>query len=347
MSRIFTILLALTFAAAVSAQPAKKKAQSKASAKTAVQSTPEPQVAASALPVLSKKEPKFAGFTGSFVKFGKAAGNSRPFSISVEYKPWFFEISGSANADHNTADLDILLDDIVGVLAYYDAPGKAPDGSTYQAGLFDFMLYLDDSPIKVSNLNFKLLSKAVAGNAVLRQAENWNFAPGAVFKQKKYDDPIFEAQADPLDKATLAKAEQAEKKRIADSIATEKKRVQDSIARVEKRRKDSIAAERRRVEDSIAEFEALKEQARKKAAAAKKKRPVVEEYDDEDEDEEEYVPVKKKKPAAKPAATKKKKRVVVEEYDDEDEEEYVPPVKKKKPVAAPAKKKKRVVDDDE
>ena len=203
-------------------------------------------------PKLTTKEPSFMGFTGSFMKFGSVSGGGRPFTMLVEYKPWFFELSGVANAGHNTSDLDYLSDDIVVILAYYDALGKTSDGTTYQAGIFDFMLYLDDAPIKVSNLKITLKGKAEAGSSVLNQAKTWNFEQGKVFNTPKYSDKITKAQAIAIDKIDIQKEQEAEKKRVADSIATEKKRVADSIATEKKRVADSIATEKKRVADSIA-----------------------------------------------------------------------------------------------
>jgi hypothetical protein len=203
-------------------------------------------------PKLTTKEPSFTGFTGSFLKFGNVSGNNRPFTMLVEYKPWFFEIGGIASAGHNTEDLDFLLENIVVVLAYYDAQGKAPDGTVYQAGFFDFMVYLDDEPIKISNLKIALKGKAESGSATLNQAKTWNFEQGKVFKMPKYSNDIMKAQASALDKIDIVREEEAAKKRVADSIATEKKRVADSIAIEKKRVADSIATEKKRVADSIA-----------------------------------------------------------------------------------------------
>jgi len=331
MKKFFLLLsLVLILANSAFAQAAKKKTTPAPASKNApvAKAAPAP-VSLAVAPKLADKEPSFAGFTGSFFKFGNMSGDSRPFSVTIEYKPWFFEVKGLANAGHNTEDLDIILEDIIGVMAYYDAQGKAADGTSYQAGLFDFMVYLDDEPIKVSNLSITLIDKAAAGSAVLAQAKTWNFEPGKVFKTPKYSNDVIKAQAGAMDKADIAKEEAAakkrvsdsiaaEKKRVADSIAAEKKRVTDSIAKIEKRKKDSIAKEKKRVADSIAEIEALKEQAKRKAAAAKKKKAVVEE---EDEDDEDYEPPKKKAPP------KKKKKPVVEEDDEEDDEP--PPPKKK------------------
>jgi len=288
--------LILVLAGAAVAQTAKKN-----------QSGPPPQPAKSIVgasaPKLTTKEPSFAGFTGSFFKFGNVSGANRPFTMSIEYKPWFFEVSGLANAGHNTEDLDILLEDIIGVLAYYDAQGKAPDGTDYQAGLFDFMVYLDDKSIKVSNLKIELKGKATQGSTVLGQAKTWNFEPGSVFKATKYSNEIVKAQAKAMDISDIEKEEAAAKKRVKDSIAAEKKRVDDSIAKEKKRVKDSIAAEKQRVDDSIAkekkrvakekkriadsiaDAEELKKEEKRKAAAAKKKK----------QEEEDEAPVKKKK----------------------------------------------------
>jgi len=293
---LFLLSLVIILANSAFAQTKKKAA----SAPKATVQEPAPKAATGSIPKLETKEPSFAGFTGSFVKYGKVSGSNRSFNMSVEYRPWFFEVSGIANADYNTQDLD---EDVIVVLAYYDARGKTADGVNYQAGLFDLMIYFDDEPIKISNLNFKLIGEAAAGSEIIAQAKTWNFEQGRVFKTKKYDNAIIKAQAAALDKSDIAKEQAAAKKRAADSIAKEEKRVADSIAREEKRKKDSIAREGKRrrdsiemerVADSIAEFEALKEQAKRRAAARKK--VVEEDYDDED-----YDPPPKKK-------TTKKKR---------------------------------------
>jgi len=307
------------------AQSAKKRATTQ-KATTAKQGTavekPALKAATGIAPKLETKDPSFIGFTGSFVKFGRVTGEERPFTFAVEYSPWFFEVKGTANAGYNTPDLD---DDAIVVLAYYNAQGKAADGTNYQAGLFDLMIYFDGEPIKISNLSFTLTGKAAAGAAVLAQAKTWNLEQGRVFRTKRYDDPIFRSRATALDKIDIERELAAAKKRTADSIAREEKRVSDSIARVEKRRRDSIARERQRVIDSIAEYEALREQARRKAAAQKKRR-AVEEYD-YDDDEEDYEPPPKKRSSKKAASAKKRR--VVEEYDD-DEEDYEPPPPRRK-----------------
>jgi hypothetical protein len=276
-------------------------------------------------PKLDSKEPSFAGFTGSFVKFGAVSGGNRSFTLNVEYKPWFFEISGAANAGINTEDLDILLEDIVAVVAYYDAKGKAED-TDYQAGIFDAMLYLEDNPINVSNLKITLKGKAASGASVLNQAQKWNFEKGEVFKNQKYSNAVFRAQAATLDKSDIEREQKAEKKRVADSIAREEKKVADSIAKIEKRKRDSIAAEKKRVSDSIAEVKALEEKARRKAAAEKKRKA------EEEQEELSRKKTKKKKPAVeeddedeKPRKKTKKRKVVVEEDEDDD-----PPLKKKR-----------------
>jgi len=305
----FLLSLVLVLASTVVAQTAKKKS---------TEPPPQPQPAkslnSSSAPKLSTKEPSFAGFTGSFFKFGDVSGGNRPFTMSIEYKPWFFEVSGLANAGHNTEDLDILLEDIIGVLAYYDAQGKAPDGTDYQAGLFDFMVYLDDKAIKVSNLKIDLKGKAAPGSAVLGQAKTWSFEPGSVFKATKYSNDIVKAQARAMDRSDIEKEEAAAKKRVTDSIAKEKKRVDDSIAREKKRVKDSIAAEKQRVADSIAkekkrvakekkriadsiaEAEELKKEEKRKAAAARKKKAAMQE-EEEDEAPKKKTSKKKKKSA--------------------------------------------------
>jgi hypothetical protein len=260
------LLMAFVFASTAEAQANKKKA-----AAAPAKATKPASLAVA--PKLSTKEPAFAGFTGSFMQFGNVSGNNRPFTMAVEYKQWIFEVKGTANAGHNTPDLDALLEDIVAVVAYYDAVGKAADGTDYQAGLFDLMIYLEDSPIKVSDLNFTLKGKAAQGSSIITQAKKWNFEPGQVFKTQKYSSAIFKAQAATLDKSDIEREEKAEKKRVADSIAKVEKMKRDSIAKVEKMKRDSIA-----------KVEKMKK---------KRKKPVVE--DDEDEDEDEPPRKKRKK----------------------------------------------------
>jgi len=327
MKRIL-LSLVLVLAGAAIAQTKKKSAEPPKPTKNAVSASSS--ATKSSAPKLTTKEPSFAGFTGSFLEFGKVSGENRPFTMSIDYKPWFFEISGLANAGHNTGDLDILLEDIVTVLAYYDAVGNAPDGTNYQAALFDFMIYLDDEAIKVSNLKIDLKGKAEAGSSVLNQAKTWNFEQGKVFKTPKYSNSIIKAQASAMDKSDIAREKAAAKKRVADSIAREKQRVADSIAKEEQRVADSIARikkqiakEKKRIADSIAEAEAeaevLRREEKRKAAAAKKRKAAIQEEEDEDDEP----PVRKKAPP------KKKPTFTVEE----DEDDAPPPPKKKKRVA--------------
>jgi hypothetical protein len=316
MKKSIILLLAFILANSAFAQTTSKK---KAPSNTVAQPAAVTKSAAVA-PKLVDKDPLFMGFTGSFIKFGRVSGNGRSFTMSAGFRPWFFEIKGVVDADHNTEELDALIGDIVTVVAYYNAQGKAQDGTSYQAGIFDFMMYLDDEPLKISNLSITLTDKAAAGATVLEQAKTWNFEQGKIFRTKKYDNGIIKAQATALDRSDIAKEKKKTKKRTADSIAKEKKRVEDSTKLASKKKRDSIARERQRIEDSIAEYEALKEQARRKAAAAKKKRQM------EEEDEDDYEPPKKK------ATSTKKKRVV-----EEDEDDYEPPPKKKT-------KKKRLED---
>lgn len=298
MKKILILLLSVMLASSAFAQ-AKKKGASAAKATTKAKTTAKATTSQPAkpslavAPKLSDKEPSFVGFTGSFIQFGKISSEGRSFTIRVEYKPWFFEATGIANAGHNNAELG---EDVIAVLAYYNAPGKTADGVDYQAGFFDLTMSLDDEPVRVSNLKFTLIGGATAGAAVLNQAKTWNFEPGRVFRIQKYSGDVIKAEAGAYDKGDFEREMAAAQKRVADSIARERKRVDDSIA----------AAER-------------EEERRKKAAAAKKRRQ-VEEYDDDDD----YEPPPKKRTQTKQA----KKRRVVEEYDDDDD--YEPPPKKRK-----------------
>ncbi|MCL2100923.1 MAG: hypothetical protein FWH22_04345 [Fibromonadales bacterium] len=336
MKKYLLLFLAILLVNSAFAQATKKKGTSaKAPAKAAPKATgktgtvapaPAPAVKSLAVaPKLDTKEPSFAGFTGSFVNFGRISGEDRPFTMTIEYRPWFFEVSGIANAGYNTPDLG---EDVIVILAYYDAPGKAADGTDYQAGLFDLQMLLDDERVKISNLRFNLTGKAAAGSPVLNQARTWNFEQGRVFRVSKYEGDIIKAEATAFDKADIAREEAAAQKRVADSIERERKRVDDSIARVEKRRSDSIAAVRERERQRIEQER--EDERRRKAAAAQKKRRVVEEYDDDDDDY--YEQPRRKAPT--------KKRRPVEEYYDDEDDYYEPPPKKRTPT-----KKRRVVEE--
>ncbi|MCL2260012.1 MAG: hypothetical protein FWC15_01500 [Fibromonadales bacterium] len=313
---LFLLSLIFIFANSAFAQTKKKATAAKAPATKSEVPAKKSEVSTAksapkgAVPKLNAKEPSFAGFTGSFIKFGPVSGNDRSFTMSVEYAPWFFEIKGTANANYLTPDLG---DDVIAVLAYYNALGKTADGADYQAGLFDLMIYLDDEPVKISNLSFALTGQAAAGSSVLAQAKTWNFSQGQVFRMAKYESPILTAQATYLDKSHIERENAAAKKRVADSIAREKKRVSDSIAKEEKRVKDSISAHRKAVRDSIEREEA----AAKRASVATKKKKKRAEVDDDFDDEEE-----------RPPRQKKKRKPVIEE-DDEDEDP-MPVAKKKK-----------------
>lgn len=345
MKRIATLLMMGLMAMPVLAAPKKKN---KAVSETASVVTSEAaQTAAAApsrgaAPELTSKDPKFKGFSGSFLDFGKMSAGSREFKIKVEFAPWFFEYTGKVNAAHNTADLDIMFDQMDVVIAYYDAPGVNGDGVPYQAGIFDVMLYLDDEPTRITEATVRLLGPASAGASTLAKALTWgSFAPGAVFTNPNYSKDITTAQGDALDKADIVKAKKAEEKRIADSIADykkEQKRLADSTAnyareqkRLEKERERKRLEEQQRLADEEAARQAVLEK-------KKKKKKVIAEEATEDEAvaAEDEAPVVKKK--------KKKKKVIAEEAVEDEAaavEEEAPVVKKKK------KKKKVVVEDEE
>jgi len=335
MKRI--VLFSMLFALVGFSFAAKKKNAEPASAATPEVSAPAKAFAASKseAPSLWSNEPKFQGFTGSFIKYGKMSAGSREFTIRVEHSPWFFEYSGKVNAAHNTADLDIYSDEVVAVVAYYDAAGKTSEGQAYQAGMFDVMLFLEDEQTRISEAKVKLIGPAgqeSAGSDILAKAKTHTaLTDGAVFKDAKFEKQITQAQADALDKSAIIAAQKVEQKRIADSVATERKRVADSVATEKKRVADSIATEQKRVEklekarkkelkrqaDSVATYQAEQQRIADEAAAPKKKKKkkaVVEESSDEEAvvaDEEEAPVVKKKK--------KKKKKVVVEDEEAEEE----------------------------
>jgi hypothetical protein len=202
MKKYLVLLLALVLAASPSwSAPKKSKATVKKAKTTAVESKPK-----GTAPKLSSKEPKFQGFTNGFLQFGEMEGNRRSFSMELKASPWFLRVSGTVGAGVNTEDLDIMNnDEVVAVLAYYDAPGKTAGGVDYQAAPFDFMIYMDIDnqfqPTVITNLKFSLEGEAAGKTAekVLKQAQTWNLASGKVWLASAYKDAVFGAQADPLD----------------------------------------------------------------------------------------------------------------------------------------------------
>jgi hypothetical protein len=234
------LLLLLTFALLASPAWSQSKSKSKTGKKSKAETVKLVE------PKLTSKIPKFQGFDGSFITFGSVEGKSRGFSMRIEFAPWFFEVEGSVDAGVNTEDLDILGEDLLAVLAYYDATGTTKAKDTYQSAPFDFMLYvnMDNNlePTVIKNLNINLVGDPAALPAavkVLKQAKTWSLAPGKAFTLPSSSDAVFEAQADPLYKSDLqVLAEQAQK--VKDSIAAAEKRTQDSIAAYEQFKADSI-----------------------------------------------------------------------------------------------------------
>jgi hypothetical protein len=367
MKRILLLLLLATLA--VPSFAAKKKASAKKET-PAAEAVAVPRSASAAnyqseAPALTDNAVQFKAFSGSFIKYGNMSAGSRPFTLKIEYSPWFFEYTGKVNAAHNTADLDIYENEVVAVVAYHDAPGKTAEGIAYQAGLFDVMIYLEDEPTRISETSVKLVGVAAQENAaapVLAQAKTFaGLVPGQVFSDPANEKALTAAQADALDKSAMQAAQKAEQKRKADSLTAEKLRVADSIKAEKLRIADSVKAEKLRVADSVKaeklrvadsvkaykrEQKRLDDDAAAAAAASKKKKKkkkaVVEEDASADEsvaadESDEPVVVKKKK---------KKKKAMVEE--DASADESVAADESDEPVVVKKKKKKKkaVVEED-
>jgi hypothetical protein len=177
-------------------------------------------------PVLETKAPSYQGFESGFVTFGEMEGSAFPFTLSVEASPWFLEVKGKVESGINRVDLSSLGDDLVGVLAYYDAEGLTKNRVLYQSAPYDFQFYVRRNqkfePAVVQDLEIRLLgepSMLPIADKVLRDAQNWSLARGKAFTMTVYANELNKAQTTPLYKENL------------DELALEQKRKVESLTK--------------------------------------------------------------------------------------------------------------------
>jgi hypothetical protein len=177
-------------------------------------------------PVLETKAPSYQGFESGFVTFAEMEGTSFPFSLVVEASPWFFEVKGKVESGINRVDLPSLGDDLVGVLAYYDAEGITKNRVLYQSAPYDFQFYVRKNqkfePAVIQDLEIRLLGEPAMlpiADKVLRDAQNWSLARGKAFTMTVYANELYKAQTSPLYKENL------------DELALEQKRKVESLTK--------------------------------------------------------------------------------------------------------------------
>ncbi|MCF0224387.1 MAG: hypothetical protein HUK20_08960 [Fibrobacter sp.] len=227
-------------------------------------------------------KPEFQAFSGALVKLKKAEHGFHKFMLRIEAAPWAFEAQGEVQSPGGDSDLLIngLFDgDVYAVLAYIPSPSVGADGLEYQTGLFDMMLFYEDEPTQIRNLEFKLLPPANDewAQGILSDAATSSSILGNIWNGK-YNKAITRASAVPIDKNKLM-AMQRKNKRANDddgTISPRKRRVSaDTEVEQEKPKKvkrklpkddddDTISSRKRRLEDEEKQEETPKKKKKKK-----------------------------------------------------------------------------------
>ncbi len=258
-------------------------------------------------------KPEFQAFSGALLKLKKADKGYHKFMLTVDVAPWAFQATGEVQAPGGESDVLItaLFDgELYAVLAYVPSAASGSDGEEYQVGFFDMMLYYEEEPTRIRNLEFKLLPPANDewAKGILKDAQESGSLLGRVWGGN-FEREIARASANPMDKKKLKDLQKKKKKLPEDdgTIAPKKKRLEAD--------EEEVAAKSKKKSKKSEEAE---------EPTSKKKKKKVEE-------EEETVSKKKKKKksddeAEETVSKKKKKKKAVEE----DEEDEAPKKKKKK-----------------
>lgn len=232
------------------------------------------------LAVLAYAQPalKFKGFNGEYVDFGRRKGSGREFVMRVNQSPFHFEAKGVIDAGMLTNDLDIMLDDVVAVLSYFEQ-GHTINGKAVETGLNDLLFYAEDESCKITELKITLLppiSNDKKAKTLLAAVPNLlkEYEPNPTAESSA----IIRASADPWSKSYM-EAEQLEaEKRMAQQKAEEERILAAQKAEEQKRAKEKEERDRRAAERE-----------RQRSAQKKQKRPApppakeysqVEDYDD-------------------------------------------------------------------
>ncbi|HSQ41494.1 MAG TPA: hypothetical protein VLM37_04355 [Fibrobacteraceae bacterium] len=260
---------------------------------------------------------QFQGFDGGFLTFGKQEKGFRAFEFRSEFDPWHIIVRGKVNAGPQTSDLDIMPDDIGVILSYFDVGFKDPSGKPQMVAVHELMIFVEDEPADVKDINIEFLPPTAGHAATAKLAE-----AGALFKAyvasmpeepriSREDAAITKALADPWNKdrrirlqtATAQKVEQARQ----DSIAA----AQKLARKAERARQDSIANANRVMAAATTRVAQTNTDETQSSTALTR----TSAYEDQT-----TTPVKKKKKHKK-HKKKKKKRVVEDDEYSEDEDD--------------------------
>ena len=242
------------------------------------------------LAVLAYAQPtlKFKGFNGEYVDFGRRKGSGREFVMRVNQSPFHFEAKGVIDAGMLTNDLDIMLDDVVAVLSYFEQ-GHTINGKAVETGLNDLLFYAEDESCKITELKITLLppiSNDKKAKTLLAAVPNLlkEYEPNPTAESSA----IIRASADPWSKSYM-EAEQLEaEKRMAQQKAEEERILAAQKAEEQKRAQAAQAAQKRAKEKEERDRRAA-ERERQRSAQKKQKRPApppVEEYSQVDDYED-------------------------------------------------------------
>ncbi|MBO4713051.1 MAG: hypothetical protein J5615_04080 [Fibrobacter sp.] len=185
----------------------------------------------------SSIKPEFQAFSGALVKLKKAKNGYHKFMLEIVAAPWAFKAEGEVAAPGGDPDMLInaLFDgDLYAVLAYVPSATSGADGREYQVGLFDMMLFFEDEPTKIRNLNFTLLPPANDDWAMsaFNDAQSSGSLLGKIWKGK-YDREITKASANPLTKQSVRSMQKA----AEEAAAKEEERMAKKAAKKSKKKK--------------------------------------------------------------------------------------------------------------
>lgn len=178
----------------------------------------------------SSIKPEFQAFSGGLLKLTpKVTKGFHKFQLLVDVAPWSFKAKGEVQAPGGDADvlINALFDgDLYAVLAYIPSTTAGTDGEEYQVGFFDMMLYFEEEPTRIRNLEFELLPPANDewAQGILKDSRESGSLVGNVWGGK-YEKAITKASADPMDKKKLqALQKKKNSKKLSDDDGTISKR---------------------------------------------------------------------------------------------------------------------------
>lgn len=190
------------------------------------------------LPVWTQAaEIKFQGFDGTFITIGPMAGTFAEFELTVNHPPFHFRYRGKVNAGVETRNLRHLLEDIVVVVSYFDAPVTDVPGGPRVAALSELIFFLDDEPAKLDGGTFILMPplegrpSAMQALANVPAMRNIYIQSGSrEAREVQEDSDITIAMADPWNKGVITMEQLAIQKAAEDRRADSLRAIQRAQA---------------------------------------------------------------------------------------------------------------------